>query len=277
MLDEEAVVAQLPLATHAFEIGLPGLAVGRIREHEVELLGGEGIVGEGGAVLDVVRFVPFSLENEIGLADSIGLRVHLLTVQVNRGLLALFAGQLHQRLFGDRQHSAGAARAIVDQVRSRLDLIGHRLEDEVRHQPDHVARREVLAGLLVVLLVETANQLLEDGTHAMVVQARQPDRSIAAQHGPGAEIDGGIQELLDQEAESIGLDQRRNLVAKLELLQNLLNVGRKAIEVRLEIGPQLLLPGSGPQIAEAEGRRIVEGLAGRLTERRMLVSDTGLV
>ena len=86
-----------------------------------------------------------------------------------------------------------------------------------------------------------------------------------------------IQELLDQEAEGIGLDQRRNLVAKLELLQDFLHVGRKAIEVRLEIGPQLLLPGSGPQVAEAEGRRIVEGLAGRLTERRMLVGDTGLV
>ena len=35
------------------------------------------------------------------------------------------------------------------------------------------------------------------------------------------------------------LDQPGNLVAELELLQDFLDVGREAVEVRLEVGPSL--------------------------------------
>ena len=43
MLDGEAVILQLLLAAHLFEISLPALSIGRIGEHEVELFGGRGI------------------------------------------------------------------------------------------------------------------------------------------------------------------------------------------------------------------------------------------
>ena len=81
-------------------------------------------------------------------------------------------GESLQRLLGDRQHAAGAAGAVVEEVGARLDLVGDRQEDQVRHQLDGVARRPVLAGLLVVLLVEAADQLLEDRAHPVVVEAR---------------------------------------------------------------------------------------------------------
>ena len=51
----------------------------------------------------------------------------------------------------------------------------------------------------------------------------------------------------------------------------------KTVQVRLEIGPELLLAGSGAQITQAERRGIVEGLAGGLPERHVLVRDAGLV
>ena len=47
VVDEEAGVEHLSLAAHAFEVGLPRLAVGWIGEHEVEFIAGEGIAGKG--------------------------------------------------------------------------------------------------------------------------------------------------------------------------------------------------------------------------------------
>jgi len=63
----------------------------------------------------------------------------------------------------------------------------------------------VLAGLLVVLFVEAADELLEDRAHAVVVQRRMPDRAVAVRHRVRAEVDVGRRELLNQCAESIGL------------------------------------------------------------------------
>ena len=80
------------LAAHAFEVALPALAVGRIGEHEVELAGAEGVVGERRvlrAADDVVRRVALALEQQVGLADGVGLGVDLLAVEVRGDLLAV--------------------------------------------------------------------------------------------------------------------------------------------------------------------------------------------
>ena len=58
---------------------------------------------------------------------------------------------------------------------------------------------------------------------------------------------------------------------KLELLQDLLDVRGEAVEVGLEVGPQLLLPAAGGQVAESERGRVVEGFTGCLTESSVLV------
>ena len=68
-------------------------------------------------------------------------------------------------------------------------------------------------------------------------------------------------------------DQRRNLVAELELVQDLLDVGREAVQVGLEVGLELLLLGPGAQVAQGERGGVVEGLPGRLAERSVLVGD----
>ena len=58
-------------------------AVWRIGESEVELAGWEGIGGGGGAALHVVSVAAFSLEYENGLADLLGLRAHLVGVEMD--------------------------------------------------------------------------------------------------------------------------------------------------------------------------------------------------
>ena len=109
-----------------------------------------------------------------------------------------------------------------------------------------VARGPVLAGLLVVLFVEAADQFLEDRAHGVVVEAGQLARSRRrSSTGLRAEVDRRVEELLDQVAEGVGLGERGNLVAELEVVEDVLDVGREAVEVGLEIGLELLLAGAG--------------------------------
>jgi hypothetical protein len=84
----------IPLAAHALQVALPALAVGRIGEHEVELARREGVVGERRvlrAADDVVRRLALALEQQVGLADGVGLGVDLLAVEVGGDLLAVLA------------------------------------------------------------------------------------------------------------------------------------------------------------------------------------------
>ena len=174
VLDDEARILDPALAAHPLEVALPALAVRRIREHEVELARGERVVRERrvlGAADDVVGRLALALQQQVGLGDRVGLAVDLLAVEVDRDVLAVVGGEVEQRVLGDGQHPAGAAGAVVDQVGARLDLVGDRQEDQRRHQLDRVARRPVLAGLLVVLLVEAADELLEHRAHRVVVEA----------------------------------------------------------------------------------------------------------
>ena len=58
---------------------------------------------------DVVGLFAFALEQQIGLADGVGLGVDLLAVEVDRTSLPCSCGKLAQRLLGDGQHAARAA------------------------------------------------------------------------------------------------------------------------------------------------------------------------
>ena len=69
-------------------------------------------------------------------------------------------------------------------------------EHEVRHQPNGVTRRPVLARLLVILFVELPDQFLEDCAHGVVVDASR------------REVDFGVEELVDQRADRVGLGER---------------------------------------------------------------------
>ena len=103
------------------------------------------------------------------------------------------------------------------------------------------------------------------------------DRPVAVHDRVGAEVDRGIEELLDQRAERVGLREPRKLVAELELVEDVLDVWREAVEIGLEVGLELLLARAGAEVAQGELRRVVEGLPGGLPKRRVLVRDPRLV
>ena len=93
----------------------------------------------------------------------------------------------------------------------------------------------------------------------------------------GAQVDVGRGELLDERTQGVGLREPRDLVTELEVLENVLHVGREAVEVGLEVGPELLPARAGPEVAQGELRGVVEGLSRRLPEGRVLLDDAGLV
>ena len=154
---------------------------------------------------DVVGGFPLALEEEVCLGDGVGLGVDLLAVEMGGNLLAALLGELRQRLLGHRQHAPRTAGAVVHQIGPRVDPVGDRQEDQLRHQRYGIARGPVLTGLLVVLLVEAADQLLEDRAHRVVIQAGVLDRPVAMEDPVGTQVHVRREELLDQRAEGVGL------------------------------------------------------------------------
>ena len=145
---------------------------------------------------------------------------------MHRDLFAALFRQLQEGFLGHREHPAGTAGAVVEKVGAGFDLVGDRLEDKAGHQLHDVARGSVLAGFFVVFLVEAAHQLLEDGAHGVVIEARQAHAAVAAQDGLRAQVDRGVEELLDERAQGVGFGQAGDLIAELEIVDDLLHVGR---------------------------------------------------
>ena len=74
---------------------------------------------------NVVRLVAIPFEQEVGFADGVGFGVNFLAVEVSGDSFAVLLGDLPQRFLGDGEHSAGATRAVIEQVRTGLDAVSH--------------------------------------------------------------------------------------------------------------------------------------------------------
>ena len=92
-----------------------------------------------------------------------------------------------------------------------------------------------------------------------------------------AQVDVGRGELLYQRAQGVGARQPRNLVAELEVFEDVLHVGREPVQVRLEVGGELLAVGTCAQVAEGEAGSIVERLPRRLAQGCVLLDHAGVV
>ena len=75
-------------------------------------------------------------------------------------------------LLCDREHPSGSDRAVIEEVCVGLDLLLDGEKYQLGHELHGVAGSPVFAGFLVVLLVEPADQVLEYGSHGMVVEAQ---------------------------------------------------------------------------------------------------------
>ena len=124
----------------------------------------------------------------------------------------------------DRQHAARAGRRVVDRAHD-AGLGQHVVvldEQQIDHQADDLARREVLAGRLVGEFRELADQLLEDEAHLCVADL------------VGVQVDAG--ELLGDLIEQPALGQPVDLGGEVEPLEDVADGGRE----RLDVGEQVL-------------------------------------
>ena len=154
---------------------------------------------------------------------------------------------LGQVLAGDGQHAAGAGRRVVD--RAHHAGLGQRLvildEDQIDHQPDDFARREVLAGGLVGEFGELADQLLEDRAHLGVAD--------------GFRVQVDVGELLGDQVEQPGLGQPVDLGVEVEALEDVAHRGREGLDVGEQVLPDVVLVAH--QLLHVQRRRVVEAAA----------------
>ena len=245
VFDDESGIADVLLGAatgYTLEVALPAFPIGRVGEHEVEFFGAEGVVGERGvlgATDDVVGCVTIALQQEVGFADSVDLAVDFLAVKVSGDLLAVLLSNLLEGVFRDGEHPPGAAGAIVEEVGAGFDLVGDRQEHEVGHQPDCIARCPVLSGFLVVVLIELQDEVLEERAHRVVIETGKVANSVRG------EVDVLVEELLDELAENVSFGKTVDLIAELEVRQDVLHVGRESIEVGDEVVFELLPRSAG--------------------------------
>ena len=147
---------------------LPIDAEGRVGEEVVEGLAGELIVRQAVAELHIVAaaVVIHLLQQHVRGGDGVGAVVVVLSVGIELGF-AVVVAQVVLR-FG--QHAAGAAGRVqqgAHHARGGQEFVVLD-EQQVHHQADHFAGREVVASRLVGQFVEAANQVLEDEPHLLV-------------------------------------------------------------------------------------------------------------
>ena len=125
----------------------------------------------------------------------------------------------------------------------------------------------------VVLFVEAAEQLLEERAHRVVVEPRQEHVPLVVLHGLDREVDRGIRQLFKHGPQPLLLRELVHPVAHLELVDDVLDVGREAVEVVDDVRLQTLRVDLVLQRLHREGRGIVERMARNGREERFVVGE----
>ena len=174
----------------------------------------------------------FVLDQHVRATDGPGLVVVFLAKKLKMCLWVLVENQ--PRGFGE--HSACSARWIVDPTENAwlIDILLPGI-DQVRHETDDFAWREVVPRLFVGLFVETHHQMLEQIAHLEVVDPVRVKIDFGHRLDDGEKAVTGV-ELFD-------------LISKLETLENVPRSLRKAVDVRHEVRRDVLCipeqPGEG--------------------------------
>ena len=167
---------------------------------------------------DVVGGVALALEQQVRLADGVGLGVDLLAVEVRRDLLAVLAAQLPAA--SPRRRSAcrrcRRRRRRAGRCRTRS---GRRSAGRSACAISLTASRGVQCSPASSLFSSLKRRTSSSKIVPMAWLSRPGllDRAVAVEHRVGAQVDVGSRELLDQRAERVRLRQARDLVAELEV------------------------------------------------------------
>ena len=134
----------------------------------------EAVLGESVAEDDVIGILAF--DEHVGFADGPGFVVPVLTEE-----LRLRVGiEVVDVFLRDGQHAARAAGGIVDGFDDvTASEVFLRREQEIDHELDHLARREVFSSFLVRLLRADPDEFLEDVAHLDVVHALRREVDLA--------------------------------------------------------------------------------------------------
>ena len=184
------------------------------------------VQGERGTKADVFGLIAIALQEHICGANSVGFRVNLLTKEMDRYILATSMGKCKKTFLSNGKHTAGSTSPIVAGVCSVLNLVRNGNENKVCHKLNNVTRRPVFTGFLVILLVETTDQFLENGTHAVIIQTRMAHDGfgLVFPHRIRAQVNVGGHKFLNDGTEDISVHHRVDLIAKFELIQNDLHI-----------------------------------------------------
>ncbi len=105
----------------------------------------------------------------------------------------------------------------------------------------------------------------------MVIQCRQLDAAVGILHWQRREIDLGVEEVVDQVAQDVGIHQLLDLGGEVELGEDFLHVRREAVQVCNEVIAQPLPRRAGLQLGQGELRDVVERLACCHAQRAVLL------
>ena len=203
----------------------------------------EGVVRERGvlrAADDVVRRVALALEQEVGLADGVGLGVDLLAVEVGGDLLAVLlrraAAASPRRRSACRRCRRRRRRAGRCRTRS-----GRRSGRNMSCAMSFTASRGVQCSPASSLF-SSLKRRTSSSKMVPIAWLSRPGcftEPSPFSTGSGLRLMSGSRNFSMSVAEGVGLGEPRDLVAELEVLEDVLHVRREAVEVGHEVGLQL--------------------------------------
>ena len=156
----------------------------------------------------------FALDHQIRAANGIRLRVVLLPKQVNAGTGVQAAVWVFDDFFRFRQHPACAAGRVVNTYDFAffINQVVMR-QQQIDHQLDDFARREMIARFFIGLFVETPHEIFKQIAHGDV--------------GDGVRMQVYICHLLNNFKQAVCIFELLNLLFELELFNDLARTARK--------------------------------------------------
>ena len=228
------------------------------------------------------ELVDVAAYHKVSLAGGVCIWLQFLPEDAGAHTLSLFCGNAFNLFLRNGQDAARAACAIIDSIGVVCNLVFDRLDSQLPQQTNIVTRCEVFTGFgHVVFLVELTEQFLEDGSHGVVVEAWQTFYHFLCaiffchflHNRLNGEVDVLICELLKKRAKATCLSKVIHLLTELELINDVLNILRKPIEILNDIHLQTLWVYLVLQGLHCESRSIVERIACHLSEKRRIVNE----
>ena len=132
---------------------------------------------------------------------------------------------------------------------------------------------------LIIFLIKLTNQFFKNSPHSMIIQRKQFDGShcIVRIDWLWTQVDSRRNKFFNNSTKNVCIYHCVNLIAKLEFLQNFLNIRRKTIKICFKISFKCLFLCTTCQIFQQKRRSITKRLICSIAQGRPLVCNTSLI